>query len=504
MARFSECTALIPLLEALVFLGMGKLLGKNPERERRLSAILLGLGLGLALYAVYLHWLSVIALVTATVLYKIRKSPDLVVLFTGSFFLTAVPFATMALNAGLPDYVGYLTNLVTHQGRVNFSYFQSIFWGLPVHLYTYQPSWGGFLNPILGSICFLGVLETLKNFSNGFYRWLLLSFGFLLLPGILTRDEEAYRVLPILVAVIPFIALGTGRLLKGLAPYRATLVLMALFLPSLGMDFYHLAGPCHRLWDSPDYWMKSVKSINSFRASALLREKALAEGPGVVFQDFNPNNSDQTLSLATYPFDVLADRKRSFEEARWAALLVNVHYRPFLEKRFGVGRAFRLSKDLPSPDGGRMLWVIPITGPNRKMLKRWYEADRALDAFRDASFQDMGYFWGRPSNEILRILKEAYPAFREDPFLRASYWEKIADVLIKSGKINDGEATAALETAVQEGYPAAHLYQRLGYLWLIRQDPIQARKSFQQAVLAPLDLTTSRGSLNEIKGNPTR
>jgi hypothetical protein len=496
LARFSECTALIPLAETWVLLGMGKLLGETLEKERRITAFVLGLGLGLVLYAIYLHWLAVIGIVAVTVLYQTRKSPALAGLFLIAFILTAGPFALLALDSGYSGYVGYLASQGVDLGRLNFSYFKSIFWGLPVQYYTYQPSWGGFLNPILGSLCFLGILEALKNFSDGLYRWLLASFVYFLLPGMLSRDSEAYRVLPVLAAVIPLAALGIARLLENLAPYRAALVLMALFLPSIGADFYHLAGPCHRLWNSPDYWWNSVKSINSYKAYSILKEKSLTDGTGMVFQDFNPNNSDQTLSLATYSFDALADRRRSFEEARWAALLVNVHYRPFLERQCGGGKAFWLSKDLHIPDGGRMLWIIPVTNSNRAMLRRWYEADLALDNFRDASFQSISYFWGQPSAEPLRILEKAYPAFRDDPFLRSCFWEKMADYDFKSRRVP--EAMECLQEALRKGYPAAQLYYRLGMLSLAHGNKDAARTYLKEVVRSPMDFTNSRQLLEQL------
>jgi tetratricopeptide (TPR) repeat protein len=497
MARFSECTALIPLAEVLVFLGMGKLFGEFLEKKRRLFSFVLGLELGLVLYAIYLQWLAVIVVVAATVLIQTRKSPVLTGLFAAGFALAALPFAVLALGPGLPGYVGYLGRPVFNHGGLFCSYFylQSLFWGLPVEFYTYQPSWGGFFNPLLGSLCFLGILEALKNFSNTLYRWLLASFFILLLPGVLSKDMEAYRILPILVAVIPLIALGTARLLEGGTPKRALLVLAFLFLPSTGLDFYHLAGPCHRLWDSPDYWVKSVKAISSYRAFPILEEKSRAEGPGLVFQDFNPINSDQTLSLADYSFDVVANREKSFEEARWAALLVNVHYRPFLDRRMGAGRAIFLSKGFRSPDGGRMLWVIPVTDLNRTVLKRWYEADLALDGFRDASLENIGYFWGRPSVEPFQKLEQAYPAFQGDPFLRSCFWEKMADCDFKARRIP--EAIGCLQKAVRQGCPATHLYYRLGALYMIQGNRAAARSCWQKAARTPMDLTESRLLLDQ-------
>jgi tetratricopeptide (TPR) repeat protein len=314
------------------------------------------------------------------------------------------------------------------------------------------------------------------------------------MPGLLTRDMEAYRILPILAAVVPLVALGIASLITGTS--RPLWILAVLVIPSFGLDLYHLTGPCRRVWDSSDYWVRSVKAIQSYRAYGTLKEWARTQGPGVLFQDFNPNNSDHTLSLAAYPFDVLSDRHRSFEEARWAAVLVNVHYRPFLDRTLGQGRAFGLSKDLSSPDGGRMLWVVPLTDSNRARFRKWYEADLALDLFRDSILQDIGYFWGKPSAETFKLLADAYPVFKDDPDLRSFFWEKMADFDFKSGRKE--QAIGCLKMALSQGRPAAHLYYRLGVLYLIQGNGEMARACLKKATQLPMDLTRSREVLEQM------
>ena len=240
-----------------------------------------------------------------------------------------------------------------------------------------------------------------------------------------------------------------------------------------------------------------MKSINSYRAFPILKEESLKKGPGLVFQDFNPNNSDQTLSLATFSFDALVDRERSFEEAQWAALLVNVHYRPFLERQFGVGKAYWLSKDFNLPDGGRMLWIIPITDSNRPIFRRWYKADLALDNFRDSSFQNINYFWGQPSAETFRILEDAYPAFQDDPFLRSCFWEKMADYDFKARRFP--ESIGCLQEALREGYPAAQIFYRLGILEILQQSPSKARQYLEKATQSPMNFTNAASLLEQLK-----
>jgi hypothetical protein len=48
-----------------------------------------------------------------------------------------------------------------------------------------------------------------------------------------------------------------------------------------------------------------------------------------------------------------------------------------------------------------------------------------------------------------------------------------------------------LRDGLREGYPAAHLYNHLGFLWLLRQNEPEAKKAFRQALKAPINLTDS-------------
>ena len=288
VGRFSEASSLFPFAEAWVFFWMGKLFQEAPLEKRFRAAVILGFSLGLTFYVIYLSWVSMVLMVVLTVFWKTRRSPKLAAVFTLSFIIVFLPMGIHAVKGGVPHYVNYLFNINPY---IALSYIKIIFWGLPLTFYSYQPVWGGFLNPILGSLCFLGILELILNIRKGIYLWLFLAFGLFLLPGILSRDSEAFRILSMLGVVIPLMALGMVRLLLSLPSKRVVAGLLILFIPSAGADFYHLAGPYHRLWDSPEYWTNCVKSISSYRASLILKEKSGADGPGLVFSDFTPNNS---------------------------------------------------------------------------------------------------------------------------------------------------------------------------------------------------------------------
>jgi hypothetical protein len=257
------------------------------------------------------------------------------------------------------------------------------------------------------------------------------------------------------------------------------------------LDGNNLFDAYHRVWSSPGYWRGYAKSLERYRAYGLLEQKAKSEGPGLIFSDFVPGLCDQTLTVADDGFNAERNPSLSADQATWAAVLANVHYQPFLLKRFGPGKVYGLSKDLSDPGGGWMLWVMPVTDSNRETLRRWRWASAALGPFID---QNLSYVRGQPYEKVVVSLQEAYPAFQGDPFLESCFWEKMSDALVKSSGMG-GKPVEALENAVRRGYPAAHLFRQLGVLWLVRNDPSNARKAFQRAVEAPLDFTDSRSYL---------
>jgi hypothetical protein len=495
IGRFAMNTCLIPLMETFVFGCCGILFRAQRDRQQWTAALILGLSVGLTFYALYLHWVALALLVGLTVLGAFRRSSLVILIFGSATLLAVLPFLFHIRESGLSPYFQGLWSFKDHAfswARVEeaFSYWSAVFWGLPISYYTYQPVWGGFLNPVLGAFFGLGFLEAARG-SHPLGRWLAGAFLFLLLPGMLSRDSETFRIAPDAVITLPLVALGIGRLavskFRFRRPWRWLGAALAL---SFLLDFYHLAGPLHHVWDDPGYWLKFTKSINNYRAYNILEARSQDQGPGLILSNFPAGTCDQTLDTADYGFNSASNPALDADKARWVAVLANVNDQPFLVKRFGAGKSYWLSKDLHSPDGGFMLWIAPITAANRAVFLRWTGAHRALDGFIDSYLQNLSYNGGGFFGKVRDSLRQTHGYFQGDSFLEACYWEKMADLSIKEGRLPD--AVENLQQAVHLGCPSAHLFYRLGVLQLALNDPPQARKCFQEAVRAPLDFTESR------------
>lgn len=498
-ARFSQATAWVPMGEAGAFLLLGGLLREIHPVRRRLWALGLALWTGLFFYAIYLHWFSTALLVLGVAMGDLyRRSRKDLGLFLAAFLLAMGPFLYFEFRSFSPVYLHYLW--VGGSGasfsanfQVAWDYIRVLLWGVPLQCFTYQPVWGGFLNPILGSLFLLGAVECLRDRASLMSRSLLLLLVYFLLPGLLSRELEPFRIWPAAAAVLPLAARGAFRLLQNLPSPRRTLLLGLLGFFSFGIDAYHLTVRYERLWDAPSVWQGFKKSLERARAQGYLEALSKTQGPGFLFSNFLPGLSDRTLDLASYPYNILQNPHLKDGQARWAAVITNVHFQPFLAARFPHAHAYALSKGLDHAEGGWMLFVIPLEGGLGKDLAKWRGADAALRPFIDAV---ICYVRGQPFEAFAPLLEKAKDAFQGDPFLESSYDEMMADLWIKAGHVADHRAQDSLRDAVQRGYPAAHLFCRLGVLELSLGEKDRAQRDLEKATKAPLDLTDSRTLLS--------
>jgi hypothetical protein len=501
--RFSANEVLILPLEALAFLWLGNCLKTESEKKGSWFAGLLGLSLGLSFYAVYLHWISVTLIISSTMLLVFWKRwPLRLVWFGLGLALPLILFFILTFKAGGGFYFHARSVLGTSQSLLKviesiWKTPKTIFWGASADEIFYKPVWGGLINPLLGSLFGIGMLECIRNLSHSLYRWLCVSFFVFLLPGMLSSGFEFFRVISVLAVLIPLIAIGWARLTQEFSSRWSFVILLALMIPSLVLDVNQLLVVYPHLWDSSAYWRKEVKSINFYRAYKILESKS-SEGPGFIFSDFVPGFDDQTLNLMDYNFNGVKNNHLDFEKTKWAAVIVNVNYQPFLAKRFGKGETYWLSKDLDLGDGGWMLWVIDITEKNRPSFLKWREASRSLNDYINGIYQNFSLVDDHSHSKVLDLLNQDYPLFKNDPFLESCYDEKKSDLLFRIGLIP--EAAQSLNQAIQKGYPAANLFYSLGVLRLIENQRLEAQTAFQKACRSSLNFTQSSQFLKPSNG----
>lgn len=499
VGRFGNQQVLTLLWECLWLGALGRFAKSPPvPGPKAWEALLLGAVTALGFY-IYISWVAVAFFTGATLAVLALRQPRTYAR-PGAFFLAAFGlFLSPILAAGLVHNYGRIVHDIgSLQGSVVFSdrlatawgYVSALFWGTPPDRFSYQPVWGGLLDPLLGALFFLGLLEGFHQGRQPLRLWGLAGLLIFFIPGTLTHDVEPFRNLP----MIPFLgvvcAAGMALLLRETIPARRGWVLGAMVLVFAGLGFYHLAGPYHRLWDDPAVWKGYAKPMERYRAFQILDQVQREKGPGLVYSNFTPGLCDQTLSVADHSFNAAENPSLPFNGASWSALLVNAGYQPFLKRRFPQGKAYYLSQGLDTADGGEMLWVMPLTAADLPDLKAWQAANDAFCCFPGRYY------------EILRDnLVKAHPAFQADPLLESCYWEKLADLDFRvSGFKNAQKPAEDLEIGLKDGYGAAHLYYRLGVFHLMLSRKKEAAVDLRKALAAPLDLTASQALLKSILG----
>jgi hypothetical protein len=347
-------------------------------------------------------------------------------------------------------------------------------------------------NPLLGASIGIGLIQWARERNKNLIRWLFFAAFLLILPGILTRQVESKRI--ILIFPILIIAAGTGIqvlvscLFK--SPQRRTILTGILLVCTTLLDFYHYFVPFQD-WNSfasnPNHWT----SIEVSRAYFLL-DSAVHQGKRYrILSHLGANFKDRNFEVAVSPLNASHHPEWPPGSIDGIELLTNINYRPFLEKRFPDSRWILLGPEFQEPGGGLMEGIIPYNGSTRVTLDNWTKADGEFKPILDA------YSYVLPHQSLQTIVNQLWTEeskWESDPFLKSTWGERIADFTFLDPSLGTPRTLQALTRAVT-GYPAAHLYNDMGLLWVAEGNKSQAEKCWRLALEAPLNQTSAGENL---------
>jgi tetratricopeptide (TPR) repeat protein len=269
------------------------------------------------------------------------------------------------------------------------------------------------------------------------------------------------------------------------------LILVLLLGPSTVLDLAQLSRP----WTFPSaltgplpgvFPAKPGRSLQAYR----ILQKASQDGPGLFFNDFSVEPYDQTVGVGVFGFNALMNPRLSMDSAKWAALIVNVNYEPFLAKEFPQGQWSWLDEKAQEANGGLMLGIVPLTAENRGTFQKWAKIH---DSFQKLDWDWLNLADGVKGEPYLPDLEPAKTLLAGEPFLTALYWEKIAGLLYRDRAYP--KDAQALQKALAEGVPSAHLYYKLGSILLRKNQLREARSILEKAVANPFNRTRSQEAL---------
>lgn len=508
IGHFSHQAGLMVLWEILAFAGLA-FLSQSPSGEVRATGLfLLGLWTGLGFYT-YFGWPLVALLLMITVGALIRHPGGFRWV---RFFWFLLPFAStlspQALAFWHGGYGSYLKSLFPAANHIwsptlAKDYFTSFFWKGWSQNFAYNPAWGGFLNPVLSSFFMIGCLDLWRNRNSWLSRWISVAFLILFIPILLADNHNWFHVAALLPIFLTVILVGFQSLWLQTPPKNFRLVLILLLFVSMVLDGINLN-------QTSRFARKNYPSQNLVHAHQQLEKIRREEGPGLLLTNFAWKPWTPYLR-----FDAWALGPRHARSPRWAAVLTNVNYQPFLKKRFPACRAFRISSASQEADGGLMLWVLPFSTASWPVMKEWARASATLNPIFDELTQvDPGHSY-KDMADRLRILA---PSFSGDRFLLSVQAELLSQLqfhqvlwaLAVRDQKTDGldvlslpftraalnpetllSVIQDLKMGLRKGYPAAHLYYQLGVFEYLSGKPTMARKAFLKARSAPLNLTAS-------------
>jgi tetratricopeptide (TPR) repeat protein len=221
----------------------------------------------------------------------------------------------------------------------------------------------------------------------------------------------------------------------------------------------------------------AYKTLEFEEAYSFLKPTAEAQGPGLIYLNFHPDPYDQTLFVATYPFNASENPRLKPSEAKWAAILTNIHEEPYLKKIFPDGKWTWLSDGLRRTDGGLMLEIVPISQANKNLLMKWANANQSL---KELTRLVMEFGVNPDQNQMLGVLDKAYPLFQNDRLLESRYWRIRALHLFAAGR--NAEGIENEKKAIELGYPMADLYNEEGCFLFKETRRDEAKKAFKKAI----------------------
>ncbi len=483
LSRFCHQGLFVPFWEFSSFLIFFRWIKSLPSPKPILWPFLMGIWCGLGTFT-FISWVFVLFFLFGIILVlAYKKLISNAFLFFISLSLGLLPFALASFKEG---YGHHLTDSSamghwfssSHQVITHFSYITSLFWGSLQTDSSYGPTWGGILNPILTSCFFMGILGLYQERSETLSKWLGLGFVLCILPAFLAGDYvELNRIIQVMPFLLLIVVLGLQKLLLEIGnENKRKMALCGLLFLSFLLDANQLLRPAVVYFRARENGSNASLDPN-LKAYQILNSLRLNWGPGIIFTDFLPVQYGHSLFVTTYPFNSAINPGLDSGTASWAAILTNIHYQPFLSKRFPKSKWYWVGNGIPELEGGLALGVLSVTNDNRETIKNWIKAQMVFHQFQldgEGSYNQKEKY-----EQSVQYLVKSYDSVKGDRFMEACYWEWFSQYFFSPSYL---ENIVALQKAIRQGYPAVHLYQKLAELLFQQHRTEEAQKALRKAI----------------------
>lgn len=470
----------LPLWEFGVLYFLGRFLKSGPSK-RKYWACGLGLFLGLGPYT-FFPWPVLFLLIFVTmswILWKdFKNNIGAAFIFILFFILSLLPFL---YSIRTEKYGGYLMDNSLMNGfdwmkqvRLIGSYGSGLFFG-GLAEGTWRPFGGGFLNVILSSCFFVGLVELYKFRREPVSRFLGGAAVLFLLPGILSRDIEFHRILLVLPILLIFTVIGLQALILSLNPGKRIPVLIAFILLSSCIDVSRSG-------------IINLHSQNEQKAYFdFLNLTSKEQGPGFVFSDMVTNPPEYSLTYCSYFFNAALNPKLPDVSIQWAALFTERQYVPFLSARFPQSRWLNLPIGQTGISSRYSLGFFSLNPKLVPLFNSWKD----FYAFnQEINLQIIDIPSRQNRRKILTRLIEFYPSLPPDPFLQSLFFEKLLfnyswekTFHPEDAWVNGHTFSNLFQQSFGKSYRDEVLCEKYGRLLATEGEKSDARRMFEKALV---------------------
>ena len=457
LTRLCSLVILVPLFQCFCFEWLGRFRNSQKNGSPWINLLVLTAMAGAGFYT-WSNWAGVwLVLLTAVVFHSVTLKPSRPIFILVFVALSAIITLPLVGARLAPGEMNHLRHLSEWDVWKTFPlYLQGLFWN-GSGSFPFGPNWGGLLNPILAAMLFIGLLHLIRSQSFLLVGTVFLCLFFSSLPGLLSHGLDLYRILPLFPLLMVLTAAGALSLAPpGKKSWRLGGI-MILILGSCFLDGFNYSAHYAQIEkvDPKLQW----RNTEYHHAYEILEKFSRESGPMYVFSEFNMDYDNKTLNIACYPFDVLQNHSLPKIVPRWCAVIINARYAPFLIKnfpglKFGILKTDKQGPKDPAPFG---IFLIPVSEIPQDRLGRWIQADLVYRQLNLEIKNNISNDLWKQCSVFLQVRKDQITG---DRFLQSFYWEKIAFFNYLEGDFNS--AALSYQNAIQQGYPAAHLYYDLG------------------------------------------
>ncbi len=479
MGRLALPLFFILLWEGVVFYLLGLFLSPAQKLRKSRLAVLLGLAVGLGLLTSPPHWF-VIAVPVILVVFEdtvLKKRWSNFFSFAVCLVVAILPFGLAVIKEGYGRHFLGVSALNIEQDwlrqlSVSLDYWLVLF-GSVNNPAGYNSFLGGILNPVLSALFLLGVVEIFRRSDRWLRKWSTIFFLFSLATGFLSHDVDVFRIVQILPLLIMGAAIGARAVFSRSTPRRAVLIGFVLLSCSASLDLYRLIQPYWNISNSPEKFEAVSKSMERYRAYRILETIHQKAGPGLLFMNWIPEYEDESLAVATYPFNAAWNPSVPGKDVQWAAVFTSAHYVPFLASRFRGLKWYFLPAQTSGNYSDHALAVIPITPEIRGQIESWRETNVF---FVDLDTRMIRMHHGENKRPLLEDMIREYPKIPNDPFLQSFFLEKLIFCYWKEKVYNPSNSwnqysnySSLLKAGLPKSYRDPVLYEKYALLLIAEE-----------------------------------